>query len=75
MVGALKWNEIVFVFRDLKVESQINETIGQYEDKECVRNTKKRLRTLRFDSHHLPPVNWVALSAFLLLCLSATRVK
>ena len=41
MVGALKGNKMVFAFGDLKVESQINETIGQYEDKECVRNTKK----------------------------------
>lgn len=47
LVGGFKWNKVVFAFRDLKADLQVNETVGQYENKDCVRNTKKG------DSEHL----------------------
>lgn len=40
-VGAFKWIKMVFAFTDLKVELQLNETIGHSENKEHVRNTQE----------------------------------
>lgn len=74
VLGAFKWDKMVFASRDLKGKLWINETIGNMRIN-CVKNTKEWFRTLRFYSHHLPPMNWMVLSTFLLPIPPAACVK